>query len=155
MPNTLDNDESMIEPDSPEYVEGKPTALDMLTDRQYYDLERLAKLGFSLRNMATWIGVSDVVFNNWYNGEPKLKQLIDNARTKAVGRISEVVYGKALQGDFNFCKLFLVHVGKWTQPAEINNTTVNMQINNVLAKVPSEEIAKLLREVKQDNGVTD
>lgn len=151
-----DADESLVEPVDLMDAPLIPRPIDQISDRQYQDILRLARLGFTHKSMASWLGLSQQYFHDLLNSEPMLRASIDNERSRTVAGVSEVCLQLAMKGDIHAIKLFLTHVGKWTVNTEVtDNSTVNIQVNNLLGSVPIDKIASLLREAKTDNGAEE
>jgi hypothetical protein len=150
-----DNSEALIEIGDTSGEPWCPNPIDKLTDKQFCDMKRLARLGFNQRNIASWLMIKEQTFSDMLNQSPELRFILDNARANAVGKVAEVCYGMAMKGDINAIKLFLTHVGRWQVGAETTNNTINMQVNNILEQVPIDDVARLLRAKKVDNGASD
>ncbi len=151
-----DSDEALVEPVDLMEAPYIARPIDTITDRQYADILRLARLGFTYRSMASWLGMAQQTFSDLLAEAPMLREAIDNERSRTVAGVSEVCLQLAMKGDMHAIKLFLQHVGKWTVNTEVNdNSTVNIQVNNLLGSVPIERISDLLREAKTDSGAEE
>lgn len=73
----------------------RPSKFDQLTDLDKANLERLARKGFTDKEMAEFIDVTEQTFNNWKKAKPKFFESLKDWKAEADHKVERSLYERA------------------------------------------------------------
>ncbi len=74
---------------------GRPSKFNQLTDLEKANLERLAKKGFTDKEMAEFIDVTEQTFNNWKKSHPLFFESLKDWKAEADHKVERSLYERA------------------------------------------------------------
>jgi hypothetical protein len=75
---------------------GRPSKFDMLTELDRKNIERMAKRGFTDKEMAEFLDITEQTFNNWKLDHPKFFESLKEWKEYADARVERSLYERAL-----------------------------------------------------------
>lgn len=83
-----------------------------LTPQRKEIIERAARAGCTLKQIACLLGISESTLDGWVK-RPDVNQVYQAAKMNAILNVADMVYNLALAGDLNACIFYLRTQGGW------------------------------------------
>ena len=106
------SDDEIIDAMTKPVKRGNGAIKNNLTPQRKEIIERAARAGCTLKQIACLLGVSERALDNWI-ARPDVEQVYQAARMNAILNVADMLYNLALAGDLNACIFYLRTQAGW------------------------------------------